>query len=122
MAGKAKVGDEEVEAYPSEEQGIEPEPKSSEEEKDEMETGEKEEDVYSEEGREKLEEDAEIDTWEEGFMEGAEHKGEQGMCAHCRKVLSQGKDKIVEKEVKGRVLWFCSDECASKGPRFKVEG
>ena len=122
MAEKTKAEGEEVEVHPAEEQGIEPEPKSSDEVKKEMEEGEKEENVYSEEGREKLEEDAEISTWEEGYMEGAEHKGEQGMCAHCRKVLDQEKDTIVEKEIKGRVLWFCSDECASKGPRFKVEG
>jgi hypothetical protein len=121
MAEKAIVEGEEVEAYPEEEQGIEPE-ETSEEEKLDMDTGEKDEDVYSEEGREKLEEDDELEPWEEGYMEGAEHKGEQGMCAHCRKVLDQEKDQIVEKEVKGRVLWFCSEECASKGPRFKVEG
>ena len=121
MADKAQVEGEEVEAYPAKEQGIEPE-KTSEEKKEDMEEGEKDEDVYSEEGREKLEEDDEIDDWEAGYMEGAEHKGEQAMCAHCRKVLRQGKDKIVEKEVKGRVLWFCSSECAEKGPRFKVEG
>lgn len=121
MAEKVEVEGEKVEAYPDEEQGIEPK-KTSEEISDDMESGEKDEDVYSEEGREKLEEDGEIDAWEEGYMEGAEHKGEQGMCAHCRKVLDQEKDDIVEKEVKGRVLWFCSNECASKGPRFKVEG
>lgn len=122
MAEKAKVEGEEVKAYPAEEQGIEQEPKSSDEIKEEMEKGEKEEDVYSEEGREKLEEDSEISPTEAAFMEGAKHKGEKGMCAHCRKVLDQEKDKIVEKEIKGRVLWFCSEECAGKGPRFKVEG
>jgi len=119
---KTNVEGEEVDAYPSEEQGIEPEPKSSEEIKEDMEKGEKEENVYSEEGREKLEEDSEISPTESAFMEGAEHKGEQGMCAHCRKVLDQEKDTIVEKEIKGRVLWFCSEECANKGPRFKIEG
>jgi len=86
MADKAQVEGEEVEAYPAKEQGIEPE-KTSEEKKEDMEEGEKDEDVYSEEGREKLEEDDEIDDWEAGYMEGAEHKGEQAMCAHCRKVL-----------------------------------
>ncbi len=111
----------EEKAYPAEEQGIEPK-ETSEEVKDDMETGEKEEDVYSEEGREKLEEDAEIDAKEAGFMEGAEHKGEQAMCAHCRKVLDQEKDTIFEQEVKGRVIWFCSEECRKKGLRFKVEG
>ena len=120
MVEKTAEGEE---IHPSEEQGIEPKKRETKEDvKTEMEVGEKEEDVYSEEGREKLEEDAEIAPWEEGYMEGAEHKGEQGMCAHCRKVLDQEKDTIIEKEIKGRVLWFCSDECARKGPRFKVEG
>ena len=121
MAEKASVEGEEVEAYPSEEQGIEPK-ETREEIKEDMEKGEKEEDVYSEEGREKLEEDAEISPTEAAFMEGAEHKGEQAMCAHCRKVLDQEKGDIVETEIKGRVLWYCSKECAAKGPRFKVEG
>ncbi len=45
--------------YPAEEQGIEPE-ETSEEKSEDMEHGEKDEDVYSEEGREKLVEDGEI--------------------------------------------------------------
>ena len=121
MAEKEKNEGEEIEAYPSEEQGIQKK-ETREEIEEGMEEGDKEADVYSEEGREKLEENDEISSWEEGFMEGAEHKGEQGMCAHCRKVLDQEKDSIVEKEIKGRVLWFCSEDCARKGPRFKVEG
>ena len=38
----------------------------------EMETGEKDEDVYTEEGRQKLQEDDEIEPWEEGFAKGAQ--------------------------------------------------
>lgn len=107
------------EVHPAEEQGIERE-KTEEETKEGMESGENDEDVYSEEGREKLENDSEIASWEEGFMEGAEKTGEQAMCAHCRKVLDQKKDKIFEQEINGRVVWFCSEECRKKGPRFKV--
>ncbi len=51
-----KNNEEEAKTYPAEEQGIEPEPKSSDEIKEDMEEGEKEEDVYSKEGREQLEE------------------------------------------------------------------
>ncbi len=51
---------------------------SSDELEEEMEIGEKEEDVYSEEGREKLVEDDEIDSWEAGFAEGADGQRECG--------------------------------------------
>lgn len=56
--------------YPEEESGDEN--KSSEEIKEEMETGEKERDVYTKEGREKLVEDAEISSEEAAFMRGEE--------------------------------------------------
>ena len=62
------------ESEPAPEQGIEPE-KSSEEKEQEMDTGDDDEDVYNKEGRKKLKEDDEIDTWEEAFMEGAEGGG-----------------------------------------------
>ena len=58
----------------AEEQGIVPE-ETSEEKKEEMESGEKDEEVYDDEGREKLVEDGELDTREEAFMEGAEGGG-----------------------------------------------
>jgi hypothetical protein len=45
--------------------------KSREKIEEEMEKGERDEDVYSEEGRKKLEEDDEIEPWEEGFSKGA---------------------------------------------------
>ena len=46
--------------------------KTPEEIEEEMDSGEKEEDVYTEEGREKLVEYAEISSREEGFMRGEE--------------------------------------------------
>ena len=64
------MGEEEA----AKEQGIVKE-KTSEEKKKDMDLGEKDEEVYTEEGRENLEEDGEIDTWEEAFMEGAEGRG-----------------------------------------------
>ena len=110
----------EEKVYASEEQGIEPE-ETREEEQTEMETGEREEEIYEEEGREKLEEGDEIEPWEEGFMEGAEGKGELGHCASCGRVLDQEADTIVEKEIGGKNVWFCSDACAEKGPRKREE-
>jgi hypothetical protein len=72
-----------------------------------------EEDVYSEEGREKLVEDAEIEPWEEGFMQGAENDGQGAKCRKCGKIL-MGAEDIVEKEIANETYRFCSDYCAEK--------
>lgn len=48
---------------------------TSDELKKEMDEGKEDEDVYTEEGREKLVEDGEITPEEEGFMQGAEGTG-----------------------------------------------
>jgi len=74
-----------------------------------MDIGEKEATVYGAVGREKLEEDDEIEEWEEGFMEGAEDDGEQAKCAFCGGVLMRG--KTVETKIKGRTIWFDSEKC-----------
>jgi hypothetical protein len=105
---------EEEEVYPAEEQGIEQEPRSSEEIKEDMEEGEKEGDVYSAEGREQLGDDSEMSPAEQGFMEGEEEKGELGTCAHCGKILGD-REEIVEKEIKGKKVNFCSEKCATSG-------
>jgi hypothetical protein len=102
------------ETYPSEEQGIDTE-KSGEEEDLEMDEGEKEEEVYSKKGREKLTEEDEIEPWEEGFMEGASDKGKEGHCPVCGKPLSEDKEEIIEKEIDGETVQFCSEKCAKKG-------
>ncbi len=82
------------------------------EERTEMEKGEKEETVYDAVGREKLVEDGEISPEEEGFMEGAEDDGEQGKCAYCGAELL-GYD-TVETKINGKIYWFCSEEHAEK--------
>ena len=92
---------------------------SSEKFEDEMNAGERDTDVYTEEGREELVEDDEVEAWEEEWSEGAEGKGSKGVCAHCSRPLSQEEDEVVEKEIDGEVLWFCSDKCARKGPKKK---
>ncbi len=104
------------EYVPADEQGI-LEKKTSEEKQLAMETGEKDEDVYSEEGREELVEDDEIDAWEEGFSEGAAGKGGLALCACCEKVLNQSKKKLIERMIDGKLFLFCSQECAQKGKR-----
>ena len=102
--------------YPDETQWNQDE--TSEEKSLDIEIGEKEEDVSTEEGREKMMEGGEIAPWEEGFLEGAEEvKGELGECAHCGKVLNQNQEEVVEREINGELVWFCSDTCASKGPK-----
>jgi len=78
--------------------------------------GEEEVDVYNHEGREDLVKDDEIEPWEEGFLEGAEGRGHFGVCAHCKQVLSDDHEEIVEREYHGQVLRFCSDKCAQAGP------
>ncbi len=86
---------------------------TSEEIEDKMEEGELDEDVYSEEGRKKEMEDDEIETWEEGFMEGADGGGKGGKCRNCGKVLIE-MSNVVEKEVKGEHMVFCSDKCVDE--------
>lgn len=105
--------------YPDAEQGIKANPKSSEEVADEMEEGNKEEDVYSEEGREKLEEEEGIEPFEEGFMEGESGEGSLGACAHCGKPLGD-REEVVERKIKGKEVFFCSEKCASGGSAGKA--
>lgn len=79
----------------------------------EMQTGEKESDVYSEEGRKELVSGGEIEEWEQGFSEGAEGRGGQANCAHCGKLLGQ-RDKVVERKINNELHFFCSESCAEK--------
>lgn len=77
--------------------------------------GDKEADVYTEAGRTDLkEEEDEIANWEEGFSEGAE--GTEGAhCENCHKPLGDRDATIIEREVKGKILMFCSEKCAGAG-------
>ena len=78
-----------------------------------MESNEAGETVYDKEGREKLEDDDEISPAEAGFMEGAEDDGEQGKCAHCGAALLDASGTF-EREIDGKVYWFCSEDHAEK--------
>ena len=103
----------EEEKFP-EEEGFYEEKETGEEVEDEMDAGEKEADVYTEEGREKLEEDDTLNPREEGFMEGEEMLGEDAVCAQCGKVLGEDieREKIIAREVAGKREFFCSNRCA----------
>lgn len=109
---KEKKEDSEEKVYPAEEQGIEPE-ETSEEKTLEMEHGEKDEDVYTEEGREKLVEDGEISPEEEGFMEGAAQAGQLGKDALTGEPLMDV-DDVVEAEIDGKLYRFVNAENARK--------
>lgn len=78
--------------------------------------GEQDADIYTEEGREELEEADEIEPWEEGFSEGAEGS-ETAVCAHCGAPLGDREEGVIEKEISGDHLLFCSDKCASAGKK-----
>ena len=71
-------------------------------------------DVYTEEGRDDLEESDEVAPWEEGFAEGAAHGGHLGDCAHCHAVLEED---VVEREIDGELFRFCCKSCAESGPK-----
>ena len=86
--------------------------KTPEEIESEMEAGKDEEEVYTEEGREKLAEDDEMEPFEEGFMEGAEGRGKKNSCAECGKQIAEDDANIVEREINGEIKVFCSAEHA----------
>ncbi|MBI2668740.1 hypothetical protein HYX14_02775 [Candidatus Woesearchaeota archaeon] len=109
-----------TEVYPDNEQGILPEETSEEIEQD-MKTGKKNEDIYEKEGRELLEEDDEIDTWEEGFMEGAHDGGQLGKDALTGEPLLNVED-VVELEYKGEIYRFVNDENAGKWLEMAKKG
>ncbi len=109
---KKENSEEKLEVHPAEEQGILPE-ETSEEKKEAMEHGEEDEDIYTKEGREKLEEDAEISPEEEGFMEGASQAGQLGKDALTGESLLDVED-VVEAEIEGKIYRFANEENAKK--------
>ena len=91
--------------------------KTKEEQRIDIKKQEQEEEVYTETGRDELVEDDEIETWEQGFMEGAEGRGQLTSCARCGKLLSEEKDKVFERKIDGKKMLFCSKKHAEKGQR-----
>ena len=109
---KKKELEEETDLYPAEEQGILPE-ETGEEKEDAMEHGDEDEDIYSDEGREKQEEDDEIDSWEEGFMEGASQAGKLGKDALAGEPLMDVED-VYEAVIGGKTYRFANEKNAQK--------
>ncbi|GEM_PF-1334478 len=103
---------EEDDVYPAEEQGI-LEEETSEEHELAMALGDEDEDVYTEVGRKKLEEDDEITPWEEGVMEGAVGIGQLGKDALTGKPLMDT-DEVIEMELDGQLYRFVSEKNAIK--------
>ena len=111
--GKKRAAPErEVKDYAADEQGILPE-ESEDEVESKMKQGEKDEDIYSKKGRDLLEEDDEIEPWEEGFMEGANDLGQLGKDALTGQPL-MGADDVVELEWEGKLYRFVSRKNAEE--------
>ena len=104
------------EYYPAEEQGI-LKKKNKEKKEDAMKEGEIDTDVYSETGRHILEENDEIEPWEEGFMEGADSAGQLGKDALTGEPLMDI-EEVYEEEINGKIYRFVNRENAEK---FKKE-
>jgi hypothetical protein len=100
------------EHHAAKEQGILPE-ETSDDKKAAMEHGDEDEDVYSEEGREKLEEDDEIEPFESGFMQGASQAGGLGKDALTGEPL-MGSEDVVETKIDGKLYRFVNEENAQK--------
>ena len=79
---------------------------------DDWEEGEFEEDVYTDEGIEKLEEADEIDEVEAGIAEGFKHGKHMVYCAECGKLLVG--ENFVEEEINGDTFRFCTKLCAMR--------
>ena len=86
-----------------------PRRKSKDQVEKEIETGDREEDIYTEEGREVAEDEDVITDAEEGFMEGYEEGSRAARCAKCRAILDED---FIEEEIDGEEYRFCSEKCA----------
>ena len=85
--------------------------KSLEEEENEIKEGDIEEEVYSEAGREEMEEEDEITDLDEGFMKGYDEGTKMVKCPTCGKILEKD---FVEMEIDDEVYRFCCEEHAEK--------
>jgi len=68
--------------------------------------------IYTEKGREEMEEDEDsLDNLDSGFMQGYNEGSRLAICSLCKKPLS---DDFVEEEIDTELYRFCSDEHAEK--------
>ncbi len=92
--------------------------KTKEQAEQEIESGEKEENIYKDSGREVMADEDEITDVEEGFMKGYEEDEKSALCQNCKKVL-EDEESIVEIDYKGDTYRFCSEDCAEKFTKKK---
>ena len=104
--------------YPDPEQGILPE-KGREQRKEDMISGEMNEDIDTEEGRELMVEEDEIEPWEAGFAEGASEEGQLAKDALTGEPLIG--TRVVEKEIEGKLYRFSSLKNAQKFQEKKIQ-
>lgn len=78
---------------------------------EEIEKGNKEENIYTDEGREVMREEDEITSVEEGFMKGYEEGSKAAICQTCGITLEKD---VVEIDYEGDTYRFCCEECADK--------
>ena len=114
---KEEAREEELEAkenhFPAEEQGITEETTEPTDIKEEMDIGERDEDLDTEVGREKQVEDDEIDPEEAGFMQGESGAGQLGKDALTGEPLMDIED-VVETEIDGQMYRFVNQENAEE--------
>lgn len=70
---------------------------------------EEKENIYTDKGAEEQLESDEITGAEAGFMEGHE-RPKLVECKSCGNQIDL--EKVVEKEINGETMWFCSKKCA----------
>lgn len=85
--------------------------KTLEEEEEAIKEGDIEEEVYSEAGREELEEEDEITDLDEGFMKGYDEGAKMAKCPVCNKVIEKD---FVERDIDDETYRFCCEEHAEK--------
>ena len=116
---KNKKNIEDEDYYTDEEEKLFPNKNDDDEDKElDMELGKIDETVYTKEGRENLEEDSELEPWEEGFMEGASDSGQLSKDAVTGEPL-MGVDDVVEIEIEDQTYRFVNKENAEKFKKKK---
>ncbi len=100
------------EMHAAEEQGILPE-ETSEEIREDMDSGDKVEDPDTVEGREVLVDEDAMEPWEAGFTQGASEEGQHAKDALTGEPLMDVED-VVEAEINGRIYRFVNEENARK--------
>jgi YHS domain-containing protein len=114
MVKKSKKAraEEEEDFYAAEEQGILP-IKNKLDLSDDIAMGEHDVDPLTDEGREDLVENDEMEPWEAGFVQGASDEGQLGKDALTGEPLID-EDEVIEAEVNGKIYRFVSEENAKK--------